>query len=171
MEVVKRLVRAIDWISAKTGLIVAFLLPLMVLVLFVEVFSRYVFRSPTSWAQEAAIYMFAAIGLVAGADAMRKKAHISVDLFYSMFPARVRACVDILVAAVVLFFLGLVIYFGSLAAMDAFSFGMKRPMRPQLPLGPFLALIPLGGLLLFLQTVANTLRSLVMLLTGKELEA
>ena len=170
MSLLRRTVTALDWISAKSGLAVAVLMPAMVLVLFVEVFSRYVFRSPTSWAQEAAIYMFAAIGLIAGADAMRKKAHISVDLFYATFPPRVRAAVDLLAALVILFFLSLMIYFGGRDAIDAFAMGFTRPMRPQLPLGPFLALIPLGAFLVALQTIANALRSLHLLLHGTELE-
>ena len=164
------LVRAIDRISETCGLAVAVLMPVMVCVLFTEVFSRYVLRNPTSWAQESAIFMFAGIGLLAGADVMRKKAHISVDVLYVLMPRRARIVVDLMVGLVIFFFLGLVIYYGGKATVDAFAFGLLRPMVPQLPLGPFLALIPLGALLLFMQTLANWLRSLYVLTTGRELE-
>jgi len=168
MITLKRFAAAVDWLSEKTGLLVAVLMPAMVLVLFFEVFSRYVFRHPTSWAQETAIFMFAAIGLIAGADAMRKKAHINVDILHTALPERMKSVVDLCAALVVLFFLALVIIYGGAAAIDAFEFGLKRPMRPQLPLGPFLALIPFGAALLFLQTIANAVRSLIVLIEGPE---
>ena len=171
MFLLKRIASAIDQLSRITGLLMAVLMPAMVLVLFIEVFSRYVFRHPTSWAQETSIFMFAAIGLIGGADTMRKKAHISVDLFYSLLSNRMKSVVDLVAAIVVLFFLSLVIYYGSAATLDAFEHALKRPMEPQLPLGPFLALIPLGAALVFLQTIANALRSLLLLIGGSESDA
>ena len=170
MRWLRGFVAATDWLSRTTGWAMAVLMPAMAAVLFVEVFSRYGLRSPTSWAQESAIFMFAAVGLIAGADAMRRKSHISVDLFYAGLSPRGKALLDVLVGPVVFFFLGLVIVYGAMAAIDAFAFGLRRPNEPNFPLGPLLALIPLGAFLVLLQALSNWLQQLVFLRTGKELE-
>ncbi len=170
LSVLRGFVRAVDWSSERLGRLVAVLMPAMVLVLFVEVFSRYLFNSPTSWAQESAIFMFAAIGLIGGADVMRKKQHISVDILYGALSKRAQAALDVVTALVVFFFLGLLIYYGGEKMLDAFEHGLLRPERPNLPLGFFLAFVPVGAAFLFLQTLANWIRSLCFLLSGAELD-
>lgn len=167
MAALRAYLRAVDRLSELVGMAMSVLAPLMVLVLVWEVVSRYVFGAPTIWAYDTAIFLFGYIGLLAGANVMRQRQHINVDLVYNLFPPRGRAVLDVIGGLLVFFFLGLVVVYGWGAAIDAIRHGARRSTEWAPPVGHFMLMIPVGAFLLLLQASANWLRSLHVALTGR----
>lgn len=170
MKALRRFLHAIDQLSLWSGRSVAILVPIMVLALSYEVISRYFFNAPTLWAQDTAVFVFGYIGLIGGAYVMRERAHINVDLFYSKMRPRTKALCDSLTGMIALFFLTLVVIYGWRETMHAYNANQHRPTDWAPPLAPFILAIALGGLLLLLQTLAQWIRNLHLLITGTPLD-
>jgi len=162
----RRLVRiaaVIEAVSDRTGRAVAVAMPLMVLAIGWEVFARYALNAPTIWAYDTALMLWAWMGLVGGAMAMRQDRHIRVDILVQHLPVRARALLELLTLPLVVFFLGLVVWQVGLTALDALASGARRPTEWAPPLVLFLAPAVLGAALLLLQCAATAIRALVTL--------
>ena len=169
MGILTKFVRLVDRISQITGLTVSVLMPLMVVVLVIEVVSRYAFNSPTVWAYDMAIFFFGYTGLLAGAYVLRFKEHINVDLVYARLSHRGKAGLDSITGLLFFFFVSLVIYTGWEPAMEAFRLNEASNTEWAPPIGHFKLMVPIGGGLLLLQGLANWIRSMHMLITGREM--
>lgn len=55
---------------------------MMMCIMFMQVVMRYVFNSPTSWAEEASRYLFIWISYLAAAMGISRKVHLGVDYFF-----------------------------------------------------------------------------------------
>jgi TRAP-type mannitol/chloroaromatic compound transport system permease small subunit len=170
MQGLKLFIRCVDWVSDRIGSAVSILLPAMTLVLFFEVVARYVFKRPTIWAFDTAIFMFGYCGLLAGAHVMKRNEHINVDLVYGQLSPRGKAILDVFNGALFFFFILLVIVYGWEAAYSSIAFGDRRSTEWAPPIGHYKLMVPLGALLLLLQGLANWIRYLYRALTGKELK-
>ncbi|MHA3978944.1 TRAP transporter small permease subunit [Halovulum sp. GXIMD14794] len=58
----------------------------IVIVMFYEVISRYVFEKPTLWANELSLWIAAMVFLFAGQYAMQQRSHIRIYIIYDMMP-------------------------------------------------------------------------------------
>jgi TRAP-type mannitol/chloroaromatic compound transport system permease small subunit len=88
------LIRALERGPLLVGIVGGWLVAPLVLGTCYEVFSRYVLDRPTIWAFEAGTLLTGANFLLGMAYALREGAHIRVEAFYDLFPARVRAAID-----------------------------------------------------------------------------
>lgn len=167
MERLRRISAAIDALSEWTGRSLSWLMPLMVSVIAFEVIARYLFAAPTIWAYDSALILYAWVGLVGGAFAMKRGAHIRVDLFTARLPARGQAVLELVGAPLIAFFLCLVLWQVGLAALDAWETGSRRPTEWAPPLIVFLITAPLGAALLLLQLVSQMVKAVDVLL-GKD---
>jgi len=167
-----RLVRAIDKFTDATGTWVAWLnVPLVAAVSF-EVFARYLFNAPTIWAFDVTYMLYGAIFMLGSAFALHKGAHIRTDFFYQEWSVKTRGWVDS-VSYVGLFFPALLVFFWVSAneAWYAFSIHETSEQTPWRPiLWPFKAVVPLATLLLLVQGVSETIKSVYAARTGVELE-
>lgn len=170
MQSVKLVLHAVDRLSEVVGLLMSVLMPAMVAVLAIEVVARYIFNSPTIWAYDTAIFMFGYTGLLGGAYALRKKEHINVDLIYSRLSPRGRAVLDVTTGLLFFFFMTLVIIYGWDNAIEAIRRGEATATLWGPPIGHFKLMVPVGAALLFLQGLANWIRSLYLAVTNKELD-
>jgi len=85
---VKRISKIIDGIEE---LIVASLLGVMTLITFANVISRYVFNTNILWALEVTVFLFAWMVILGASYALKKSAHLGVDvLILNMTPSRRR---------------------------------------------------------------------------------
>jgi len=82
---------------------------LIVLVMFYEVVSRYVFSRPTLWANELSLWIAAFVFLLAGQYAMQQRSHIRIYVIYDMMPRWMQKTADVIsVTLIVGFFFALV---------------------------------------------------------------
>ncbi|SDJ10594.1 TRAP transporter small permease subunit [Aliiruegeria lutimaris] len=77
---------------------------LIVLVMFYEVISRYVFSRPTLWANELSLWIAAFVFLFAGQYAMQQRSHIRIYVIYDIMPRWAQKASDVLSTLLIVFF-------------------------------------------------------------------
>jgi TRAP-type mannitol/chloroaromatic compound transport system permease small subunit len=88
-------IKNVEWVTVRSGLVAASLIPLLAFLITYEVISRYAFGAPTSWAFEIS-YMLMGISLMLGlAWCTLARKHIRVDFLYDQMPAKGKASVDL----------------------------------------------------------------------------
>lgn len=152
----------------SVGQTVKWLAVLLVLVQFVVVILRYVYRSSFIWMQESVIYTHATLFMLAIGYVFLINAHVRVNVFYAGWSARRRALVDLVgIVVAVLPFCVLVVWASWGYVALSWRVGEKSMQFGGLPFMPFLkTLIPAMAALLFLQSVSIAVRA-VLVLTGR----
>ncbi len=167
-----RIVRAIDRFTDTTGTWVAWLNVPLVLAVSYEVVARYAFDAPTIWSFDVTYMLYATIFMLGAAYALHKGAHIRTDFFFEKWSIRTRGVIDS-VAYILFFFPSLAVFLWVSGAEGWYSFGIgetseQTPWRPIL--WPFKMVVPLTCLLLMIQGVSETIKSVYAARTGIELE-
>jgi TRAP-type mannitol/chloroaromatic compound transport system permease small subunit len=162
----------IDRFTDLVGLWVAWLNIPLVLAVSYEVIARYFFHAPTIWSYDVTYMLYAAIFMLGAAYALHKGAHIRTDFFFEHWSIRTRGIIDS-IAYLALFFPSLIVFF--FVAIDdawyAFIINETSEQTPWRPvLWPFKAVVPLACLLLVIQGVSETIKSVFAVYTGIELE-
>lgn len=165
---VQRLLHAIDQLSRSVGHAFAWCILILTFGTCYEVFVRYVLRNPTSWAFDFSYILYGGLFIMAGAYTLSRNAHVRADMFYRLWPVRVQAIVE-LVLYFIFFFpgvLALVIAGGdyALESIRIREVSVNSPVG--VPIYQLKALIPLAGLLLAIQGVAEVIRCIIALRTG-----
>ena len=165
-------VRLIDKFTDTTGTWVAWLnLPLVVIVSW-EVFARYGFDAPTIWSFDLTYMLYGTIFMLGCAYALHKGAHIRTDFFFEKWSIRTKGIIDS-TAYLLLFFPSFAIFFWVSMEEGWYAYTINEvseqtPWRPIL--WPFKLVIPLACLLLLVQGVSETIKSVWAARTGIELE-
>jgi TRAP-type mannitol/chloroaromatic compound transport system permease small subunit len=167
-----KLVRAIDWITDSTGIWIAALsVPLVAAVVY-EVVARYFFHAPTIWSFDVTYMLYGTLFMLGCAYALHKGAHIRTDFFFERWSVRTKGVIDS-IAYIVFFFPAFVTFFvvSWNEAYYAYTINEVSEQTPWRPiLWPFKMVIPLACLLLLIQGVSETIKSLWAARTGIELE-
>jgi TRAP-type mannitol/chloroaromatic compound transport system permease small subunit len=167
-----RIVRTIDRFTDFTGSLLAWLTLPLVLAVAYEVLMRYVFDSPTAWVFDITYMLYAAIFMLGAAYALHKGAHIRTDFYFEKWSIRTKGVIDA-VAYIVFFFPALItlLVIGADQAWYSYSLGETSDQTPwRAILWPFKAVVPLAMLLLLVQGVSETIKSVYAARTGIELE-
>ena len=85
-----------DILSLITSRMAMILTALIVIVMFYEVVSRYVFSRPTLWANELSLWIAAFVFLFAGQYAMQQRSHIRIYVIYDIMPRWLQKTADVL---------------------------------------------------------------------------
>jgi TRAP-type mannitol/chloroaromatic compound transport system permease small subunit len=167
-----RLVRTVDRFTMVTGTVIACLNVPLVAVVAWEVIARYVFNRPTSWAFDMTYMLYAAIFMLGSAYALERGAHIRTDFFFEKWSVRTKGTIDA-VAYLVFFFPSLLLFLGvsGQEAWYAYSIGETSEQTPWRPvLWPLKTVIPVTCVLLMVQGLSETIKSLHAARTGIELD-
>lgn len=159
----------IDSLSTWVGKAFAWLILVLTLGISYEVLVRYAFRAPTTWAFDFSYINYGAMFLMAGAYALSRNGHVRADVLYRLWPPRVQASMDLLLYF--LFFFPAVaafIYAGWNYAKFSVQFREVSIFSPAgIPVFPLKALIPLTGVFLLLQGIAEVIRCVICIREGK----
>jgi TRAP-type mannitol/chloroaromatic compound transport system permease small subunit len=125
-----------------------------------EVVARGVFGQATLWANETTVYLSAMAYLIAGGYALQRRMHVRIDVVYLMFSPRGRVRADLFGFIFFFLYVMTLIWIGGDMAWTSLQQGETTgtPWNP--PIWPVKAAIPLAGLLLLLQGIANIVRDL-----------
>ena len=167
-----KLVNAIDKFTDTTGGWISWLSVPLVLAVSYEVIARYFFNAPTIWSFDITFMLYGTIFMLGSAYALHKGAHIRTDFFFERWSTRTKGTIDS-VAYLVFFFPSLAILFVVSAneAWYAFSIMETSEQTPWRPiLWPFKAVVPLTCVLLIIQGVSETIKSVWAARTGIVLE-
>jgi TRAP-type mannitol/chloroaromatic compound transport system permease small subunit len=169
--VARKIAGTIFELSEITGQIIKYLVMALVLVLFIEVTSRYLFNSPTVWALETSKMLLGTIGACGWAYTHKVGGHVRVDVLYTMLPRRGQALIDVVMTVLMLFpLVGVLIYVGTKWAARAWETGEKMIESSWLPpAAPFRTALVLGFILFALQCIAQFLCDLYYLIKERDL--
>lgn len=161
MSALRRCVNYLDTFTDRCGRLLAWLALAMALVTACIVVMRYGFNTGSIVAQEAVTYMHGTLFMLGAAYALKTGAHVRVDIFYRNFSERSRARVNSLGGIVFLMPLCAFILFSSWDYVaESWSIREVSPEPGGIPAVFLLkTLIPLMAINLFLQGLAETLRS------------
>ncbi len=167
-----KFIHAVEGLSQWVGRAFGWCILILTLSVSYEVFVRYVLNAPTVWAFDMMVQMYGALFLMAGAYALAQDAHVRGDVLYRLFPVRWQARVDF-VLYIIFFFPGILalFWYGWEIAQDSWRYkevSWNSPARIQIYF--FKTLIPVAGLLLMLQGVAEMCRCWLAMREGKWLE-
>jgi TRAP-type mannitol/chloroaromatic compound transport system permease small subunit len=165
-------VRVIDKFTDATGTLVAWLNVPLVLAVAYEVAMRYLFNAPTIWSFDVTYMLYGTIFMLGAAYALHKGAHIRTDFFFEKWSIRTKGMIDS-IAYIVFFFPGIFIFLvvSWNEGWYAYTIGETSEQTPWRPiLWPFKLVVPLACLLLLIQGVSETIKSVWAARTGIELE-
>jgi len=158
----------IDTLSMWTGKAFAWLILVLTLGVSYEVFVRYVLGAPTTWAFDFSYITYGALFLMAGAYTLSRNGHVRADVLYRFWKPRMQASMDL--ALYILFFLPAVlafIYSGWNYAAMSIRFKEVSIFSPAgIPVFPLKTLVPLTGILLLLQGIAEIIRCIICIRVG-----
>ncbi len=163
-----RLIRAIDQISYWSGKTFAWLIVALTFVVSIEVFKRYILNAPTAWIFDFNNMLYGTLFMMCGAYTLAQAGHVRADFVYIYLKPRAQAALDL--TLYFLFFipcmLGL-IYAGGGYAADSWRIGEHSTVTAEgPPIYHFKTVIPIAGVLVMLQGLAEITRCLVCLRTG-----
>ena len=133
-----------------------------------EVFVRYALANPTTWAYDVSYNMYGALFFIAGAYTLARNGHVRGDVLYRLLRPRVQAGID-LALYIAFFFPGIIalMYAGFDYASESWRYHEVAVSSPaDIPIFPLKTLIPVGGVLLFIQGLAEVARCIVCLRQG-----
>jgi len=165
----QRLLLGIDRLSTLVGQGFAWCILLLTGVVVYEVVVRYVFRAPTTWGYDVSYMLYGTLFMMAGAYALARNGHVRGDFLYRNFPPRRQAWFDLVLY--ILFFFPAIFAFmisGWTFFTDSLRQNERSMFSPSGPvIWPFKFLIPLVGLLLLLQGLAEAVRCWQCIRTGE----
>ncbi len=166
---VQRLLHTIDGISTWVGKTAAWLIIVLMAVVCIEVFKRYIMNMPTAWIFDATNMLYGSVFMLCGAYTLAQNAHVRGDFLYSSMKPRTQASLD-LVLYIVFFLPGIaaLVYAGSDYAAHSWRINEHSNVTADgPPVYHFKAVIPIAGAFVMLQGVAEILRCIVCLKTGE----
>lgn len=124
--------------------ILILLISAMTIIVFVQIFTRYVLGEAIGWGEEVTRYMFIYSIFLAAAICIRKNMHVGVELLTEKLTGRAKMIMYFISASIVLVFLIVVAFYGILLAIR--TMGQNSPALG-IPIGTVYAAIPLGAIL------------------------
>src|SRR2546422_6033842 len=164
----RSLIRTVDLVSYSSGKAAAWLIVALTFVVAVEVFKRYILNAPTAWIFDFNNMLYGSLFMMCGAYTLALGGHVRADFVYIYLKPRGQAAVDLVLYF--LFFipgiLGL-IYAGYDYAALSWRIGEHSTVTAEgPPVYHFKSVIPLAGVLVMLQGLAEIARCVECLRTG-----
>ena len=91
----RRFLHTIDGISTWVGKAAAWLIVVLMTVVCVEVFKRYIMNMPTAWIFDADNMLYGTLFMLCGAYTLAQNAHVRGDFLYSSMRPRTQAWLDL----------------------------------------------------------------------------
>jgi len=166
---VQTFLHTIDGISTWVGKAAAWLIMLLMTVVCIEVFKRYIMNSPDAWIFDVDNMMYGTLFMLCGAYTLAQNAHVRGDFLYSSMRPRMQAGLDL--ALYIAFFIpgiAALIYAGYGFAADSWRIAEHSNVTANgPPVYHFKTMIPIAGAFVMLQGIAEIVRSIVCLKTGE----
>jgi TRAP-type mannitol/chloroaromatic compound transport system permease small subunit len=166
---VQGFLHAIDGISTWVGKAAAWLIIVLMSIVCIEVVKRYILNAPTAWIFDLDNMLYGTLFMLCGAYALAQNAHVRGDFLYSSMRPRTQASLD-LVLYIVFFIPGIaaLIYSGYVFGKESWLINEHSTVTADgPPVYQFKAMIPVAGVLVMLQGLAEIVRCVVCLKTGE----
>ncbi|MGH6923030.1 MAG: TRAP transporter small permease subunit [Propylenella sp.] len=168
-----RYVMFADRVSAWFGKAFAWAIMVMIFGISWEVFLRYIIHAPSIWSFDLSYIMYGTLFMMAGAYTLSRDGHVRGDFIYRLWRPRTQAKVE-LVLYFLFFFPGVtaLVLSGWKYAARGWRFQEISVNSPAgIPVFQFKMIIVAGGILLFMQGIAQVFRCIMCIRTGEWLRA
>jgi len=167
----RKITTTIDRMSDVVAQFSKYLILALIFVLIYEVVARYVFNSPTIWALETSKMVFGSIGALCWGYTLKIGGHVRVDVFYTMFSEKWKAIVDVAMTVIFLFPIQyILIHSGIKWTLFAFKVNERMVDSSWLPPSwPFRAILTIGFILFFIQTLSEFSKNVYFITKGNRL--
>ena len=132
-----------------------------------DVVGRYIFNHPITGAMEISQLLMGGTIFLALAYTLAQKAHVSVDIFFIMYPPRVQAILTFIMMFITFVLFALITWQSVLIALSDMQSG-KLVKVILIPLGPFKFLLPFGAFFLCLESIIQMVHLFPKVLGRKE---
>ena len=103
----KKLMFAVDQISTFVGKGAGWLIIVLMVMVCIDVFRRYVLNAPSAWIGELSVMSYGAVIMLSGAYTLAQNGHVRGDFLYGSMKPRTQATLD-LILYIVFFLPGIV---------------------------------------------------------------
>ena len=167
---VQSFLHTIDGISTWVGKAAAWLMIVLMSVVCIEVFKRYIMNMPTSWIFDLDNMLYGSLFMLCGAYTLAQNAHVRGDFLYSSMRPRTQATLDLVLYIV--FFLPGIAALGLCRLLSTPRDSWRIAEHSNVtadgpPVYHFKSVIPIAGALIMLQGIAEIVRCVVCLKTGE----
>lgn len=158
----------LEKIIKKIGDTCSWLSFILVILISLDVFLRYIFNFSSASLYELEWHMFAVIFMIGSSLTLQKDEHVRVDVFYNKFSDKGKNIINLIGNIIFLLPFSLVIFYTSIPFVeDSFRVLESSPDPGGLPFRFFIkAIIPISFLLLALQGILNVYKNLKNLSDG-----
>lgn len=164
-----RLADSLDVFIDRVGRITGWCAFALVVVMASNVLLRYLFRTGSVAMQELEWHLMAPICLLGLSYALLHDGHVRVDILYGRFPERVRRLIDLVSMVLILILTAILIHLSIPYVEQSFRIGEKSPDPGGLTHRWIVkAMLPAGFALLFVQSMAMTLRAAVAVIDPRQ---
>jgi TRAP-type transport system small permease protein len=164
----KRAVRIIEsFITFLSGPVQGWILFLMMILVLVDVTTRYVLQNPLSVAEEYAAYMLVAITCIGLAFTWKEGSHVRVEILIKRLSPRVRQWLRVITLLIAFGFTVFMVIAGYQLVSFSFMFGTRSGSWIRTPVAWPQITIILGSVLLFFQLIIEIKRAIGELRPGK----
>lgn len=164
MQTLLKLSRAIDALNENVGKAAIWLVLVVTLISAVNAFVRYAFNYSSNGFLEIQWYLFSAIFLLCAGYALKRNAHVRIDVVSSRFSPRTLAWIDIIGT---IFFLApmacAVLYLSWPIFLESYRTNEYSSNAGGLIVWPVRALVPIGFSLLILQGISELIKRIAFL--------
>lgn len=160
---------ALDWLDRKVEFFLNMLLYAFILIIiFIEVFARYVLKSSVVWAEETAIYAFIWLSYLSMARLVRGRSHLAFTLVRDALPP-LGQLICMLIADLCLVVLSVVVIgFMWQPLVDSVEF--RQTMRgTDLPIWLATVAVPIGWIFVLIRTIQRTIDAVLKYLRDQPL--
>jgi TRAP-type mannitol/chloroaromatic compound transport system permease small subunit len=160
---------AVDRLSTWVGKLFSWLIIVLMMVVCIEVFKRYILGAPTAWIFDAENMLYGTLFMLCGAYTLAQNAHVRGDFLYSSMRPRTQAWLD-LILYIVFFIPGIaaLIYSGWIFAVESWTINEHSTVTADgPPVWQFKFMIPLAGVTVMIQGFAEIVRCVECLRTGQ----
>lgn len=148
--------------------IIGTLVLFMSLLITVDVLLRYFFSKPTTWAFDLATWGTGIVGFMLGGYTLIIGQHVRVDVFFEKLSLKAQSIID-LISAFFLFLMSIsLIWLGTDYVVHYYTIGAISTGGLAMPLWIKWLIVPLGGLLIFLQGIVKLINDLYIIFTGEK---
>lgn len=148
-------IRAIEAVSTVSGWLSGLGVIVMTVLVVVDVFLRYVFRSPLLFSDDVSVYCMIYITFVGAALTMKMGRHIRVDLLYLHLSKRAQLRLDVATSLIGMIVLFIVTWQSVGWVQYTYRFGFKSSGILETPMWIPMSVIPLGLFFFSLQYIAE----------------
>jgi TRAP-type mannitol/chloroaromatic compound transport system permease small subunit len=130
---------------------------------------RFVFNAPSMWAFESSMMVGTSLYVLAWSYVYRYRAHVRVDVIYSLLPRRMKTLIDVL-GTLIMFFPLVILIIYSAFNWTVYSWTINEKMTETYwlpPIAPLRTVVLLAIILLLFQGVAHFIRDSYLLVRNK----